>query len=162
MSRRSRRPGGRRRGSVAPEPSAAISSPIAVGHRGERDVLVVARLGLGGGVKIGSIRSLSTRPGGQRLAADRARRPVFLPAAAREVAADDALERDDLGLADEHRPARRAPRGRRPGGRGPASSMSVEIRWLRDVRAGRTRRRSGRSGRAPCRGCRWAGPSRRR
>ena len=93
------------------------------------------------GVKIGSIRSLSTSPAGKGVAADGPRRPVLAPGAAREIAPDDALERDDLGLLDDHRPA-----GQRLAGR---SASEVEARVV-DVggdqvvgrrRAGRTRRR---------------------
>ena len=80
------------------------------------------------GVKIGSIRSLSTSPAGSSDAADRPRRAVLLPAAAREIAPHHALERHDPGLADHHRPARRAPRAPRRSDRGRRRRSSVEIR----------------------------------
>ena len=57
------------------------------------------------GVKIGSIAWLSTRPAGSAMPQTVPDGPVFLPGAAGEVAANDALERNDPGLAHHHRAA---------------------------------------------------------
>ena len=56
------------------------------------------------GVKMGgSIRSDSRSPAAERDAAHGPRRLVVLPARAHEVPADDALDREHLGLQDDHR-----------------------------------------------------------
>ena len=72
----------------------ASSPPTSVVDALERDVLVVLALGaFVAGVKIGSgSRSLSRRPAGSGHAAHGAASLVLLPAAARQVAAHDALD----------------------------------------------------------------------
>ena len=57
-------------------------------------------------MKIGSIRSLSTSPAGSLMPQTVPDARYSFQRAAREVAADDALERDDPGLPHEHRAAR--------------------------------------------------------
>ena len=75
------------------------------GHRRERDVLIVTHLGLGGGGEDRVDPVALDEPGGQGGAADGPRRSVLAPGAAREITADHALERDDVGLLHDHRPA---------------------------------------------------------
>ena len=111
------------------------------------------------GVKIGSgSRSLSRRPAGSRMPADRPGAPVVLPAGARDVAADDHLDRQRPGS----------------GGRSsirPRSSAALAGGLDRQVgrvgrqevvghdagRSRRTRTGTGRSGRGPCPGSASAG-----
>ncbi len=69
------------------------------------------------GVKIGSgSRSLSVKPGGRRMPQTAAALLIFLPAGARQIAADDALDRHDLGLAAPACCGRPAARGSTSGG----------------------------------------------
>src|SRR5690606_23455879 len=72
-------------------------------RRFERDVLVVAGFCLGGGRedRLGEGVALAEARR-QADAADRLRRLVFLPAAAREVAPGHAFDRDDPGLSTDH------------------------------------------------------------
>ena len=137
---RGRRPAGRRRRlSSRSRPARSAPTLSAIVANGTfsswPDSALVA------GVKIGSIRSLSTSPAGKGVAADGPRRR---DTRARRCPTDSRGRRTRTG---RRRPSSRPSTGRTTpcrlpeSGSRPASSTSVEIRWLGDVDAGRTRRR---------------------
>ena len=110
----------------------ASSSPIASGHRLERDVLVVPGFGLGGRREDRLREPVGLdQAAGQGGAADGPGLAILAPAAAGEVAPDDALEGDRPRISGRSSPGRRAGRGPRESRSRPASSMLVEIRWWR-------------------------------
>ena len=120
-------------------------APDRARHRLERDVLVVPRLGLRGGRedRLGEPRRLQ-EAGGKRNAADGAGLPVVLPAGAREVAAGDALERDDAALLHEDgAPGEEARVRRELGGEGGGVGLDEVVRHERARTSGTRRSRAG-------------------
>ena len=142
-ARRSRPP--RCRGaSVRSRSSAAVSRPTRSAASSKPMLMSWPLSSLVAGVKIGS-GSLShcRRPAGSWTPQTVPRLAVFLPARPGEVAAGDALDRDDLGLAHQHRPpphlVRERPQRRRVAVDVASRSGGSRIGW----RTGRTRRGSG-------------------
>ena len=113
------------------------------------------------GVKIGSIGSLSTSPGGSADAADRSRGAIFLPRTAGEIARtthSNGTTRAFRTTIDRPRSDSSSLRAQiKPGGVDVGRDQVVgDLQEVEPVHA------RDRSGRAPCRGCRWATPNRTR